>query len=70
MSIATVNPATGETLRTFEAMDGEEIERRLQLAEATFRTYRTTSFAERAQRMRRARVPARVQARERGPRRP
>ncbi|MGA5351992.1 NADP-dependent succinic semialdehyde dehydrogenase [Streptomyces thermodiastaticus] len=54
MSIATVNPATGETLRTFEAMDGEEIERRLQLAEATFRTYRTTSFAERAQRMRRA----------------
>lgn len=54
MSIATVNPATGETLRTFEAMDGEEIERRLQLAEATFRTYRTTSFAERAQRLRRA----------------
>jgi succinate-semialdehyde dehydrogenase/glutarate-semialdehyde dehydrogenase len=54
MPIATVNPATGETLRTFEAMDEEEIERRLQLAEATFRTYRTTSFAERARRMQRA----------------
>jgi succinate-semialdehyde dehydrogenase/glutarate-semialdehyde dehydrogenase len=54
MSIATVNPATGETLRTYEAMDEEEIERRLQLAEATFRTYRTTSFAERARLMNRA----------------
>lgn len=48
MSIATVNPATGETLRTYEAMGEEEIERRLQLAEATFRTYRTTTFDERA----------------------
>jgi succinate-semialdehyde dehydrogenase/glutarate-semialdehyde dehydrogenase len=54
MPIATVNPATGETLRTFEAMDEEEIERRLQLAEATFRTYRKTSFAERSRRMQRA----------------
>lgn len=51
MSIATVNPATGETLKTYEAMGEEEIERRLQLAQATFRTYRTTSFAERARLM-------------------
>lgn len=48
MPIATVNPANGETLKTYEAMGAEEIERRLQLAEATFRTYRTTSFADRA----------------------
>ncbi|MET9911905.1 NADP-dependent succinic semialdehyde dehydrogenase [Streptomyces sp. NPDC006476] len=48
MPIATVNPANGETLKTYEAMGEEEIERRLQLAEATFRTYRTTTFAERA----------------------
>ncbi|MHC3474605.1 NADP-dependent succinic semialdehyde dehydrogenase [Streptomyces sp. 7R007] len=48
MPIATVNPANGETLKTYEAMGEEELERRLQLAEATFRTYRTTSFAERA----------------------
>ncbi|MEV5547438.1 NADP-dependent succinic semialdehyde dehydrogenase [Streptomyces sp. NPDC052309] len=54
MPIATVNPATGETLRTYEAMGDEEIERRLQLAEATFRTYRTTSFEERARLMHRA----------------
>ncbi|MBC9727219.1 NADP-dependent succinic semialdehyde dehydrogenase [Streptomyces sp. TRM68367] len=54
MPIATVNPANGETVRTYEAMGEEEIERRLQLAEATFRTYRTTSFDERARLLRRA----------------
>ncbi|RPE45720.1 succinate-semialdehyde dehydrogenase/glutarate-semialdehyde dehydrogenase [Streptomyces sp. Ag109_O5-1] len=48
MPIATVNPANGETLETFEAMNEDELERRLELAEATFRTYRTTTFAERA----------------------
>ncbi|MEW2544276.1 NADP-dependent succinic semialdehyde dehydrogenase [Streptomyces sp. NPDC047002] len=48
MPIATVNPATGETLRTFEPIGPEEIERRLSTAYATFRTYRTTSFEERA----------------------
>ncbi|GHI09441.1 succinate-semialdehyde dehydrogenase [Streptomyces cellostaticus] len=48
MPIATVNPANGETLKTYEPMGEEELERRLQLAEATFRTYRTTTFAERS----------------------
>ncbi|MGW3861803.1 NADP-dependent succinic semialdehyde dehydrogenase [Streptomyces sp. NPDC005047] len=54
MPIATVNPANGETLRTYEAMGEEEIERRIQLAEATFRTYRTTALHERARLMHRA----------------
>ncbi|MDX3310115.1 NADP-dependent succinic semialdehyde dehydrogenase [Streptomyces sp. ME08-AFT2] len=54
MPIATVNPANGETLETYEAMDAEELERRLQLAEATFRTYRTTTFPERARLLNRA----------------
>ncbi|MFF8573831.1 NADP-dependent succinic semialdehyde dehydrogenase [Streptomyces sp. NPDC015140] len=54
MPIATVNPANGETLRTYEAMGEEEIERRIQLAEATFRTYRTTALDERARLMHRA----------------
>ncbi|WP_328368971.1 NADP-dependent succinic semialdehyde dehydrogenase [Streptomyces sp. NBC_00445] len=54
MPIATVNPANGETLKTYEAMGAEELERRLQLAEATFRTYRATGFAERALLLRRA----------------
>src|SRR5690348_9061620 len=51
MPIATVNPANGETLRTYEAMGEEELERRLQLAEATFRTYRATRFVDRARLM-------------------
>ncbi|MFE5185864.1 NADP-dependent succinic semialdehyde dehydrogenase [Streptomyces sp. NPDC056628] len=54
MPIATVNPANGETLRIFEAMGEEEVERRLELAEATFRTYRTTGFADRARLLNRA----------------
>ncbi|MFE2045483.1 NADP-dependent succinic semialdehyde dehydrogenase [Streptomyces sp. NPDC059477] len=54
MPIATVNPANGETLKTYQAMGEEEIERRLQLAAATFRTYRESGFADRARLMRRA----------------
>ncbi|WP_129310758.1 NADP-dependent succinic semialdehyde dehydrogenase [Streptomyces sp. L2] len=54
MPIATVNPANGETLKTYEPMGEEELERRLQLAEATFRTYRTSTFAERARLLNRA----------------
>ncbi|MGW1725943.1 NADP-dependent succinic semialdehyde dehydrogenase [Streptomyces sp. NPDC002306] len=54
MPIATVNPADGETLKTYEAMGEEELERRLQLAEATFRTYRTMPFPERARLLNRA----------------
>ena len=34
MAISTVNPATGETLRTFEALDEGEIDRRLELDRA------------------------------------
>ncbi|MFI9392311.1 NADP-dependent succinic semialdehyde dehydrogenase [Streptomyces bauhiniae] len=54
MPIATVNPANGETVKTYEPMDDAEVQRRLQLAEATFRTYRTTPFAERAEHLNRA----------------
>ena len=54
MSIATINPATGETLQTFEELSGEQLEQKLQLAAETFRTYRKTSFAERTELMLRA----------------
>ncbi|TPQ18512.1 NADP-dependent succinic semialdehyde dehydrogenase [Streptomyces sporangiiformans] len=54
MPIATVNPANGETLKTYDALGAEEIERRLAAAETAFRTYRTTSFAERARLLHRA----------------
>ncbi|MBQ0862391.1 NADP-dependent succinic semialdehyde dehydrogenase [Streptomyces smyrnaeus] len=48
MPIATVNPADGETLKTFDPLSDEEIEQRLADAAAAFRSYRTTTFEERA----------------------
>ncbi|WP_406859035.1 NADP-dependent succinic semialdehyde dehydrogenase [Streptomyces sp. HUAS MG47] len=54
MPIATVNPATGETVRTYQPHSPEEVERRIAAAHATFLTYRTTPFDERARLMRRA----------------
>jgi succinate-semialdehyde dehydrogenase / glutarate-semialdehyde dehydrogenase len=54
MAIATVNPATGETLKTFDALSAGEIEERLVRAERAFRVYRRTNFAQRAELMRRA----------------
>ncbi len=54
MAIATINPATNETLRIFEPHTEEEIEERVERAAETFRQYRHTSFAERAAKMRRA----------------
>ncbi|MGQ4513129.1 NADP-dependent succinic semialdehyde dehydrogenase [Streptomyces sp. DW26H14] len=54
MPIATVNPATGETLKTFDPMGPAEVERRIAAADSTFRTYRTTSFQERARLLNRA----------------
>ncbi|MEV8564872.1 NADP-dependent succinic semialdehyde dehydrogenase [Streptomyces sp. NPDC051322] len=48
MPIATVNPANGETLRTFDALGAQEIEHRIATADAAFRQYRTTDFDERA----------------------
>src|SRR5687768_13166062 len=54
MGIASINPATGETLKTFSALSAEEIEQKLQLAADTFRTYRRTSFADRSRMMVRA----------------
>ncbi|MFD8690106.1 NADP-dependent succinic semialdehyde dehydrogenase [Streptomyces sp. NPDC059651] len=54
MPIATVNPANGETLRTFDAQGADEIERRLAAADAAFRAYRTTGFGERSRLLNRA----------------
>ncbi|MFG2178594.1 NADP-dependent succinic semialdehyde dehydrogenase [Streptomyces abikoensis] len=54
MPIATVNPATGETLKTFAELGPEDVERRLATADAAFRAYRTTGFAERSRLLRHA----------------
>jgi succinate-semialdehyde dehydrogenase/glutarate-semialdehyde dehydrogenase len=52
--IATINPATGETVKTFVALNDAEIESKLKLASAAFLTYRNLSFAERAKWMMKA----------------
>jgi len=54
MAIATVNPATGETLRTFTPLDDAGIEAKVQNTERAFAVNRARSFAERAVRLRRA----------------
>lgn len=54
MAIATTDPATGETLREFDALTDAELEQRLQRAHEAFRTYRDTTFAQRAGWLRRA----------------
>ena len=46
--IASINPATGETLRTFDELNGAQIEEKLARAERAYRKHRRTSFAERA----------------------
>ena len=48
MAIATVNPATGKTERTFDPLDDAELEVRLGRAAEAARSYRKTTFAERA----------------------
>ena len=54
MAIASINPATGETLKTFEPLTSSQVETKLQLAADTFQTFRKTTFAERARMMNRA----------------
>jgi succinate-semialdehyde dehydrogenase / glutarate-semialdehyde dehydrogenase len=48
MAIANINPATGETLKTFDALTEGEIDDRLQRAAEAFSSYRRTSLADRA----------------------
>ncbi|MEP0751796.1 NAD-dependent succinate-semialdehyde dehydrogenase [Trichocoleus sp. Lan] len=48
MGIATINPATGETLQTFEALTDTEIETKLALAQSSFKQYRQTPMQKRA----------------------
>ena len=54
MAIATINPATGETVKTYDEMSEADVERCLAAAAAVHEGYRLTSFAERAGWMRQA----------------
>ena len=54
MPFATINPATGETVKTFPSLTAAEIEATLALAAGAFQTYKQTTFAERSACMTRA----------------
>jgi succinate-semialdehyde dehydrogenase / glutarate-semialdehyde dehydrogenase len=54
MPIASINPATGQTLRTFEPLGAAGLEEKLQCAADAYRRHRRTTFAERRQLLLRA----------------
>jgi succinate-semialdehyde dehydrogenase/glutarate-semialdehyde dehydrogenase len=47
MGIASINPATGETIQEFSALQDNEIEQKLAKAASVFEFYKTTTFAQR-----------------------
>src|SRR5216684_1974741 len=54
MPIASINPATGETIQSFESLNESQMDEKLQRAADSFQKFRRTSFAERARMMLRA----------------
>jgi succinate-semialdehyde dehydrogenase/glutarate-semialdehyde dehydrogenase len=54
MAIASINPASGEVVKTFPELSDAEIEKKLQKAMGAFAKQRHTTFAERAKSMRKA----------------
>ena len=54
MPISSINPATGEVLKTFETLSKTELEEKLSRAAAAFREHRRTAFHDRAAMMNRA----------------
>ena len=49
MTIATVNPATGQTIRTFTPFSDSDLEARLECAADTYRRYRRTPLSDRTE---------------------
>jgi succinate-semialdehyde dehydrogenase/glutarate-semialdehyde dehydrogenase len=47
MAIATINPATGETLKTYEPLSDDALEEKIARAHAAYRSYRLTAVADR-----------------------
>lgn len=51
MAIATINPATGQTLKTFDSLSDSQIEEKIQRGAETFPSFSRLSFAHRGQMM-------------------
>jgi succinate-semialdehyde dehydrogenase / glutarate-semialdehyde dehydrogenase len=54
MAIATINPATGQVLKTFDALSDSQIDEKIRRATEAFPKFRELGFAERARMMRKA----------------
>lgn len=54
MAIATINPATGEVIKRFDALTEAQVDEKIAKAAKTFQSFRKTSFADRARWMSRA----------------
>jgi succinate-semialdehyde dehydrogenase / glutarate-semialdehyde dehydrogenase len=54
MAIATINPATGELVKSFEALTDAQIEKKIQLATETFQAYKKIPLSKRAEMLVRA----------------
>jgi succinate-semialdehyde dehydrogenase/glutarate-semialdehyde dehydrogenase len=52
MGIATINPANGQTVKTFQPLSTADIDKALTRARDAYEKHRLTSFADRAARMR------------------
>jgi len=66
LAIATINPATGKTVRTFEPFSAARVSECLDRATAAYREHRRTTFSERARRMRKAATILDAECRELG----
>jgi succinate-semialdehyde dehydrogenase/glutarate-semialdehyde dehydrogenase len=66
VTIATVNPATGKTIRTFEPFSAARVSDCLDRATTAYPAHRRTTFADRAQRMRKAAAILDAESRELG----
>ena len=54
MAIATINPATGQLLKTFDPLSDSQVDEKIRRAAEVFPKFRKLTFAERAQMMRKA----------------
>jgi succinate-semialdehyde dehydrogenase / glutarate-semialdehyde dehydrogenase len=66
MAIATINPATGKTVRTFDPFSAARVSESLDRAATAYRAHRCTTFAERAQRLHKAAAILDAECRELG----
>jgi succinate-semialdehyde dehydrogenase/glutarate-semialdehyde dehydrogenase len=66
MPIASIDPATGDSLRSYDALTDDELEAKLRRADEAFRAYRRTSLADRARWLTRAAEILEAEKRELG----